>query len=106
MLDALLGDQAQEGRLLELGGKSLAEGVVKNGIAGFVGEVGENDGVRLGQAVSAAGIVEPASNSQESNEERSSRRLLFSSRSCAREDAWREWRLQRVWPLRLTQWRT
>jgi hypothetical protein len=68
LLDALFGDEAQEGGLLKLRGKSLAEGVVKNGIASLVDEVGDNDGVHLGQAMSAAGNVEPSSKGKESKE--------------------------------------
>ena len=89
LLDALLGDQAQERRLLELRGKTLAEGVVKDGIAGFVDEVRENDGVHLGQGVGAVGVVEPASNSQESDEECSSGGYVFQPKRRAEGACWR-----------------
>jgi hypothetical protein len=65
LLDALLGQQAQEGGLLELRGKTLAKGIVKDGIASFIREIRENDGVHLGQCGNAARIVEPASKSKE-----------------------------------------
>ena len=52
--------QAQERRLLKLSGETLSKGLVKDGVAGLVGEIRENDGVGLGQGVRAARVVEPA----------------------------------------------
>jgi hypothetical protein len=45
LLDALIGDEAQEWRLFELDGETLAEGAVEDRIAGRVCEVGEDDRV-------------------------------------------------------------
>ena len=47
--DALIRNQAQKRRLLQLRRKSLPQRAVKNGIAGGVGEVGQNDGVFFGE---------------------------------------------------------
>ena len=47
--DAIIRDQLQEGRLLELHCQTLPERVVENGIAGHVREVGDQDGVFLAQ---------------------------------------------------------
>jgi len=46
-----IGKQVQKRRLLQLRRKSLAQRAVENGIARGVGEVGEDDGVLLGQAM-------------------------------------------------------
>ena len=35
--------------MLKLGGKALAQGAVENGFAGGVGELGEDDGVFVGE---------------------------------------------------------
>ena len=45
LLNALVGDQAQERRLLQLHSKALAQCSIENRIAGGVGEIGEHDGV-------------------------------------------------------------
>ena len=57
---ALIGNEAEERRLLELDGQALAQGVVKNGVTGFVGEVGEDDGVRFAERVGFFRVVKPA----------------------------------------------
>ncbi len=57
LLDALFGDDAEEGRLFELDGESLLKGVVEDGVAGGVGEVGEDDGVLLGEFCGVGGAV-------------------------------------------------
>ena len=47
--DALIRNQAQKWRLLQLRRKSLPQRAVKNRIAGSVGEVGQNDRVFFGE---------------------------------------------------------
>ena len=47
--DALLGDEAEERRLLKLHRQSLSQRIVEHRIAGRVGELGEHDRVLVGQ---------------------------------------------------------
>ena len=47
--DALLGDEAEERRLLQLHRQSLSQRIVEHRIAGRVGELGEHDRVLVGQ---------------------------------------------------------
>jgi hypothetical protein len=49
LLDAILGNQAQERRLIELHGQTLAQRAVENGIPRRVGEVGEDNSVFFGE---------------------------------------------------------
>ena len=44
-----IGKNVDEGRLSELNGESLFEGIVEDGVSGFVVEVGEDYGVFLGE---------------------------------------------------------
>ena len=64
MLDARLGDKAEEGRLFKLRGEPLAKCAVKNGITRRVGKVSENNGVLLGQGIGMARIVQPSADGQ------------------------------------------
>ena len=54
--DALLRDQAEERRLLELHRESLPQRFVEHRIAGRVGELGEHDRVLVGQRRGAAAV--------------------------------------------------
>ena len=47
--DALLRDQAEERRLLELDRESLSQRLVEHGIAGRIGEIAEHDRVLVGE---------------------------------------------------------
>ena len=59
--DAILGEHVEEWRLIERDGQRGFQRVVEHGIAGAVGEVGDNDGVLVGQPRRALrAIVEPA----------------------------------------------
>ena len=69
LLDALFGDDAQEGRLFELDGESLFESVVEDGVTGGVGEVGEDEGVGLREFGRVGGaVVEEAADGEERNQ--------------------------------------
>jgi hypothetical protein len=48
LLNLLVGDDTEEGRLFELNGEALAEGAVEDWIARGVSEVGEDDSVLIG----------------------------------------------------------
>ena len=54
--DALVRDQAEERRLLELHRESLSQRVVEHRIAGRVGEIGEHDRVLVGQRRGTAAV--------------------------------------------------
>ena len=69
LLDALFGDDAEEGRLFELDGEGLFESVVEDGVAGGVGEVGEDDGVGLGEFGGVGGaVIKEAGDSEEGDQ--------------------------------------
>ena len=56
-----LGNQVEKGRLLKLYRESLLQRVVENRIAGGVGEIGEDNGVLVGQWLGLMrAIVKPA----------------------------------------------
>ena len=54
VLNLGFGKQVQIGRLFQLHGEGLFEGAIENGIAGGVDEVGEDDGVFVGEGASVA----------------------------------------------------
>ena len=45
----MIGEEIEERGLFELGGEALAESAVEDGVAGGVGEVGEDDRVFVGE---------------------------------------------------------
>jgi hypothetical protein len=47
--DTLVGNEAEKWRLLQLRGKALAQGVIEDRVAGGVSEVGQDDGVFVGE---------------------------------------------------------
>ena len=53
--DALLGDEAEKRRLLQLHRQSLSQRIVEHRIAGRIGELGEHDRVLVGQADAGRG---------------------------------------------------
>ena len=48
-MNAVIRNQAEEGRLFELRGEALTQGAVEDGVARGVDEVGEDDGVFFGE---------------------------------------------------------
>ena len=56
LLDLLVRNQAEKRRLLQLHGQSLAQRVVKHRIAGLVVEIGQDDGVLVGESGGAMKI--------------------------------------------------
>ena len=64
LLDLLIRDDAQEGRLFQLYGKPLSQSTVEHRIAGRVGEVGEDDGVLVRERMSLAGKKKPGADGQ------------------------------------------
>ncbi len=55
LCDLFVGEEIQEGGLLKLGSKALAQGAVENGFACCVGEFGEDNGVFVGEFGGAGG---------------------------------------------------
>ena len=68
LLDLLVGDNAEEGRLFQLHGKPLPQRAVKNRVAGRVREIGEDDRVLVRQRVGLAGEKQPAAHGQSDNQ--------------------------------------
>src|SRR5215831_3031553 len=63
LLDRLVGDHAEERRLLQLYRQPAAEGLVKHRIARTIGEIGEHNGVLVGEQPGLAALLpeeEPA----------------------------------------------
>ena len=54
--DALVGDEIQKWRLLQLGGEALTESAIEHGFAGGVGKVSEDDGIFVGEFRGGAGV--------------------------------------------------
>src|SRR5262249_55329913 len=54
LLNLLVGDEVQEGRLVGLNGEAFAQCAVENYVAGGVSEVGKDDGVTVRQGVDTA----------------------------------------------------
>ena len=59
LLDALFGDEAEEGWLFKLHRQPLPERAVKHRIARRVRKVGEDDGVLVGRRVRLVGVEQP-----------------------------------------------
>ncbi len=66
--DALVGKQVQKWRLLQLCRKPLPQRAVEDRIAGGVGEIGENDGVLLGEPVRGLARAEIEHSGDRSND--------------------------------------
>ncbi len=49
LADFAVGKNVEEGRLFEIDGEGLLERAVEDRVAGGVGEVGEDDGIFLGE---------------------------------------------------------
>jgi hypothetical protein len=49
LCDFLIGEEIEEGGLFKLGGEALTKCAVEDGVTGSVGEVGEDDGVFVGE---------------------------------------------------------
>ena len=53
--DALVGDEIQKWRLLQLSREALTESAIKDGFTGGVGKVSEDDGIFVGEFGGSAG---------------------------------------------------
>ena len=56
--DALVGDQIQKWRLLQLNGKALTKSAIKHGFIGGVGKVSEDDVIFVSEFGGSAGVPE------------------------------------------------
>jgi len=54
--DALVGDEIQKWRLLQLSGEALTESTIKDGFTSGVGKVSEDDGIFVSEFGGSAGM--------------------------------------------------